>query len=52
MLRKSGARFLEDEYAGTIGGTLVTRFVRIRISMLHWRMDTFVLNGAISYARL
>lgn len=49
---KRGARFIEGEYAGSIGGTLVTRFVRMPISMLHCRIVSLTLNGAISYARL
>lgn len=50
--RNSGAWLAADEYTGPIGGTLVTRFVRMPISMLHWNMVSLMLNGAISYARL
>lgn len=50
--RNRGAWFADGEYAGTMGGTLVTRFVRMPISMLHSRIVSLTLNGAISYARL
>lgn len=50
--RKSGAWLAADEYTGPMGGTLVTKFVRMPISMLHWKMVSLMLNGAISYARL
>lgn len=46
--RNNGAWFTDGEYAGTIGGTLVTRLVRMPISMLHSRMVSLTLNGAIS----
>jgi hypothetical protein len=42
----------DGEYAGKIGGTLVTRLVRIPISMLHWKIVTLMLKGATSKARL
>lgn len=35
-----------------MGGTLVTRFVRIPISILHWKMVSLMLKGATSNARL
>lgn len=35
-----------------MGGALVTRLVRMPISMLHWKMVSLMLKGAISYARL
>lgn len=50
--RKRGALLFAGEYAGKIGGTLVTRLVRMPISMLHWTMVSLRLNGAISNARL
>lgn len=52
MFRKRGALFSDAEYAGKIGGTLLMRFVRMQISMLHWRMETLMLKGATSYAML
>lgn len=35
-----------------MGGTVVTRFVRIGISILHCKIVSLTLYGAISYARL
>lgn len=46
--RNRGAGLFADEYAGMMGGTLVTRFVRIPISILHWKIVSLTLNGAIS----
>lgn len=35
-----------------MGGTLVTRLERMPISMLHCKIVSLMLNGAISYAML
>jgi hypothetical protein len=31
---------------------VVIKLVSMRISMLHWRIESLMLNGAISYAML
>lgn len=48
MPRNRGAWVAEGEYMCDMGGTLVTRLVRMPISMLHWKMVSLRLKGAIS----